>query len=84
MSMIFCLHTVKCQNVSISNNSVSHKCTVEPWIEPHQVLPLQARVDLEAMVMKEYSAFPKAPELLKPDHQIVLCHIQDTCWEVLS
>ena len=25
----------------------------------------QARVDLEAMAMKEYSAFPKAPVLLE-------------------
>ena len=24
--------------------------------------------------------FPKAPALLEPHHQIVLCHIQDTCW----
>ena len=27
---------------------------------PYQVLPLQARVDLGAMAMKEYSALPKA------------------------
>ena len=31
-------------------------------------LPLRAAVDLGAMVMKEYSAFPKAPALLKPHH----------------
>ena len=37
-----------------------------------------ARVDLEAMAMKEYSAFPKAPVLLEHHHQIVLCHNQDT------
>ena len=34
-------------------------------IVSHQVLPLWARVDLEAMAMKEYSAFPKALALLK-------------------
>ena len=28
--------------------------------------------------MKGYSAFPKAPALLEPHHQIVYCHIQDT------
>ena len=30
------------------------------------------------MAMKGYSAFPKAPALLEPHHQIVYCHIQDT------
>ena len=30
------------------------------------------------MAMMGYSAFPKAPALLKPHPQIVLCHIQDT------
>ena len=30
-----------------------------------------ARVDLGAMAMKGYSAFPKAPALLEPHHQIV-------------
>ena len=32
---------------------------------------LQARVELGAMVMKEYSAFPKAPAFVEPHHQIV-------------
>ena len=40
-------------------------------IEPYQVLPLRARVDLGAMAMKGYSAFPKAPASLEPHHQIV-------------
>ena len=31
----------------------------------------QARVDLGVMVMKEYSAFPKAPALVEPRHQVV-------------
>ena len=35
-------------------------------------------MDLEAMAMKGYSAFPKAPALLKPHHQIVLSHITHT------
>ena len=35
------------------------------------MLPLQARVDLEAMAMKENSTFPKAAVLLEPHHQIV-------------
>ena len=35
------------------------------------MLPLRARVDLGAMAMKGYSAFPKAPVLLEPHHQIV-------------
>ena len=49
-----------------------------PEIGPCQVIPQRARVDLEAMAIKGYSAFPKAPELLELHHQIVLCHIQDT------
>ena len=35
------------------------------------VLPLRARVDLGAMAMKAYSAFPKALALLEPHHQII-------------
>ena len=36
---------------------------------PQQVLAFQIRVDLGVMEMKEYSTFPKAPEL-EPDHQM--------------
>ena len=35
------------------------------------MLPLRAKVDLGAVAMKRYSAFPEAPALLKPHHQIV-------------
>ena len=35
------------------------------------MLPLRARDDLGAMAMKGDCAFPKAPALLKPHHQIV-------------
>ena len=42
-----------------------------PYIEPYQVLPFWARVDLGAMAIKGYSAFPKAPALLEPHHQSV-------------
>ena len=45
----------------------------------NQMLSLRARVDLGTMAMKKYSAFPKAPALLESYHQIVSCHIQDTC-----
>ena len=34
-------------------------------------LSLRARVDLGAMAIKRYSAFPNAPALLEPHHQIV-------------
>ena len=40
-------------------------------IEPFQVQPLQARVELGLMAMKVYSAFLKDPALLEPHHQIV-------------
>ena len=52
-----------------------------PLIGPCQVLPLQATVDLGAMATKGWSALPKAPALVEPYHQIVLCHIPDTRWE---
>ena len=48
------------------------------------MLPLRARVDLRAMEIKRYTAFPKAPALLKPHHQIVSCDIQDTHWRSLT
>ena len=41
------------------------------YIGHYQVLPRRARVDLGAMAMKGYSAFPKAPASLEPHHQIV-------------
>ena len=42
-----------------------------PLIGPYQVLPLWARMDLAVMAMKGYCAFPKAPALLEPHHQII-------------
>ena len=35
-----------------------------PYIRPYQELPRLASVDLGAMAMKKYSAFPKDPALL--------------------
>ena len=78
-------HKFKCKyglivkNVSISSYSVysihfsisMRLVLFNPKIGPYQVLPLRARVDLGAMAMKGYSAFPKAPALLEPHHQIV-------------
>ena len=52
----------------------------DPLIGSYQVLPLWARVDLGAMVIKEYSAFPKAPVLLEPHSRLFSVIIQDTCW----
>ena len=34
-------------------------------------------MDLGAMTVKGYLAFPNAPAILKPYYQIVLCQIQD-------
>ena len=47
------------------------------FIWSNQLLPLRAKVQLGAMM--EYSILPKAPGL-EPHHQMVKCHIQDTCW----
>ena len=44
------------------------------------MLPYRARVDLGAMAIKGYSAFPKAPASLDRHHEIVYCYIQDTRW----
>ena len=44
------------------------------------MLPLQARVDLGVIAVKEYSTFYKSPRL-EPCHQMVQCQIQDTHWE---
>ena len=44
------------------------------------VLSLGVRVDLRAMTVNGYSAFSKAPALLEPYNQIVLCYTQDTRW----
>ena len=46
----------------------------------YQVLSLRVRVDLEAMVMKRYSTFTKAPSLPEPHHQIVQSFILDIHW----
>ena len=35
------------------------------------MLPLRARGDTGAIAIKGYPAFPKAPVLLEPNHQIV-------------
>ena len=51
----------------------------DPSLRPYQTLPLRARVDIETMTIKRYSVFPNAPALLEPHHQIISCHIQDTC-----
>ena len=37
---------------------------------PYEVLPLPVWVDLEAMAMKEYSAFHQAPVLLESHNHI--------------
>ena len=42
---------------------------------PNKLLPLGVKVDLGAIAIKWYSAFPKAPTLLKPHDQMFLCHI---------
>ena len=51
------------------------------FIGPIQMLPLRAIMDLGAMAMKRYSTLSKAPALLEPRYQFVLCHTQDShCW----
>ena len=63
-----------------SHNLISFVCTqfvlFDPQTGSYQMLPLQVRVDLGAMVMNGYSTFPKSP-WLEFHYQIVLCHISD-------
>ena len=67
------------KNVSIANYSVYSihfsismlLVVFNPQLGSYQVQPLRARVELGAMAMKGYSAYPKAPALLKSHHQIV-------------
>ena len=42
-----------------------------PYVGPLSGATTPVRVDLRAMVIKEYSAFPIAPTSLEPHHQIV-------------
>ena len=48
------------------------------------MLPLRARVDDGAVAIKWYSAFPKAPALLEPQHKAVQFHKQNTSWDGLT
>ena len=45
-----------------------------PYIEPYQVLPHWSRVDLGAMAMKGFSAFPKAPVILEPHYHCLVSY----------
>ena len=49
----------------------THLLNIQQMLGDDQVLPLRTRVDLGAIAMKGYSAFPKAPVLLEPHHQSV-------------
>ena len=69
LTSVICLHTV---------------CSISPMESPYQVQPLRVKVDLGAIAMKEYSAFPKLPALLKPHCQIILCYILFTRWRGLT
>ena len=40
-------------------------------------------MDVGAMAMKRYTAFPKAPEAREPHRQVFSCHMQDIHWGVL-
>ena len=44
--------------------------------DPFRCFTIRARVDLGAMAIKGDSAFPKAPALLEPHHQIDSCYKQ--------
>ena len=72
-----CRYSLIVQNISTSIYSVYQTVlfqTVQFSISMQLVLSgatIPARVDLGAMAIKGYSAFPKVPALLEPHHQIV-------------
>ena len=56
--------------------AIQHRDAVDVFysysqIRHYQVLPFQARVELGAMAMKEYSELPKAPALVEIHLHIV-------------
>ena len=55
----------------ISVEAARHDDDDKPIDGSNQVLPFRARVELGAMAVKGYSAFPQTPESLEPHHQIV-------------
>ena len=50
-----------------------------PYIGPSQVLPIQARVNLGAMAMKGYSAFPKDLALFSVVHRTLIEEVLSIC-----
>ena len=62
LSKTFLLHVIHSSQTVLFDSQIG----------PYQMLPLRAKVDLWAMTMKGYSAFPKAPALLEHHHQILL------------
>ena len=86
MSKTFLFQTIQ---LSVS----THFSSIWPIDRTYQVLLLLLRgtVCLGAMAIKRYSAFPQSPALLKPHHQIVLCHIRIffggvwlLCWDAVD
>ena len=69
----YCYLTLTIQlNIShLFTLSLNVKVLFDLYIGPYKVLPFRVRVDLGAMAMKGYSAFPQVPTLLEPHDQIV-------------
>ena len=66
---IFIHKTVLFQTIQFS--VIKQFCSIWPNDKTLSGATTQVRVDLGTTAMKEYSAFPNAPALLKPHHQIV-------------
>ena len=68
MSTVFLFTWLNVKTINFKQFSLA---LFDPLIGPDQVLPLWDRVDQGVMAIKWYSAFPKAPAILKLHHQIV-------------
>ena len=85
----FCF-TIKWSNSFISNNSIYVKSFVsqfkclnvlfDPYIGPHQLLPIQAWVDLDVMAMKVYSTYPEISSSTRTSPSDYLMSYQDNRW----
>ena len=69
---------------ALSLNIKVHNLNVKLLSLTYHSLPLRAKVNLEAILKKGYSAFPKASVLLEPHDQIVYRNIHYLSVEMQS
>ena len=76
------IYAVPFQTVQFSISR--HLSSIRPIDRIPSGAPTTSQSQSWVVAIKEHSAFPKAPALLKPHHQIAYWHIKDTRWESLT